>query len=53
MKKVFKEVENVLGLLPVFAPSSKRDGKIMKIKYNNMDSYGTIRMCPSPVGVDC
>ena len=28
----------------VFAPSSKRDKKILKIKYGNMDSYGVIHI---------
>ena len=48
MKKVFKEVQSNYGghlwICPVFAPSSKRDEKVLKIKYNNMDSYGTIHI---------
>ena len=48
MKKIFKEAKSNYGgghwMCPVMVPSSKRDKKILKIKYGNMDSYGVIRI---------
>ena len=46
MKKVYKKVENYgeVWMRPVFAPSSAKDEKIIKVKYDNMDTYGIIRI---------
>lgn len=48
MKKMIKEVKSNYGgqfwTCPVMVPSSKRDKKILKIKYSNMDNYGVIRI---------
>lgn len=45
MRKVYKQVKSNYGghfwTCPVMVPSSKRDKKILKIKYSNMDTYGT------------
>ena len=48
MKKVFKEIKSNYGghfwTCPIFVPSSKRDKKVLKIKYSKMDSYDTIQL---------
>ena len=47
MRKIYKEVKSICGgtfVYQMFSPSSKRDEKVLKIKYSNMDSYDTIRI---------
>lgn len=48
MKRIYKEVQSNYGgnvwMCPVMVPSSKRDKKVIKTKYSNMDSYGTIQL---------
>lgn len=46
MKKVYKEVKSgdTCGVYQVCVPSSKRDKKVLKTKYSNMDSYDTIQL---------
>ena len=47
MRKIYKEVKSICGgtfVYQVCVPSSKRDEKVLKTKYANMDSYDTIQL---------